>query len=484
VKHDDDDSRTDGEPSSTGSAPAIRDGDGGPVVDFVPREAQATTICNESNTSALMHANYAGFVRWNPQWGWLIWDGVRWRRDEAGEIIRLATGLGRGFRDLAANYRDVRVATDFFRWAKHCESEKGARAVLKLAEHRFHEPVESFDADPHALNFEDGTLDLRDGAMRPHDPADMITKTTGCRYQPGAPCPAWERFLEEVQPDPGIRAYLRRAVGYSLGGSAREQCFFVLHGAGCNGKSTFLDVLQTCIGQDYAAQADPRTFLEARSDAIRTDLARLRGVRFVCTVEWGEGRRIDEALVKALTGGDRVTARFLYKAEFQYAPEFKIWMATNHRPAIRDASAGMWRRVRLIPWTVEVPEDRRDRDLRDRLLAEREGILRWAVEGALEYGRRGLGEPPAVAAATRAYRASEDIVGDFLRRRCEPDPGGRVPLRDLYLAFVAEGNGEQCTQSFFGRRVAEKAEGGELGGAKLVVVRGHKCLRGMGLRDV
>jgi putative DNA primase/helicase len=211
-----------------------------------------------------------------------------------------------------------------------------------------------------------------------------------------------------------LRRFIQQAVGYSLVGSVREQVFLICHGSGANGKSTFLNTLQACIGPDYASQADPASFMVGREGQIRNDLADFRGIRFLAAIETGDGRRIDEALVKSMTGGEQIRTRRLYHEAFQFKPEFTLWMATNHKPRIVGNDNAIWRRVCLVPFTVTVPEDERDRDLESRLLVEATGILSWAVQGTIDYLNNGLQRPDEVRAATEDYRKAEDILGQFI----------------------------------------------------------------------
>jgi putative DNA primase/helicase len=278
----------------------------------------------------------------------------------------------------------------------------------------------ALEVDPWRLTVMNGTLDLRTGEMGEHRREDLYTRFVPVEYDPVAECREWLVFLNRVlNGNEELIAFLQRAMGYSLTGSTGEQCLFFLHGSGANGKSTFLEILRALLG-DYAVQADFATFLENRNDGPRNDIARLFGARVVTSSEVGEGKKVNESLVKSLTGTDRVAARFLYAEAFEFLPTFKLWLAANHKPVIRGTDTAIWRRIRLVPFTVEIPEGERDPELPNRLRAELPGILAWAVQGCLLWLESGLGVPDQVRAATDAYRRESDILGAFNRRKAVP----------------------------------------------------------------
>jgi putative DNA primase/helicase len=231
-----------------------------------------------------------------------------------------------------------------------------------------------------------------------------------------------------------------------------------LHGSGSNGKSTFLEVLQALLG-DYGVQADFATFVEKKGDGPRNDVARLAGARMVRSSEIGEGKRLNESLVKSLTGQDTIAARYLYSEAFEFKPTFKLWLAANHKPVIRGTDHAIWRRVRLIPFTVTIRDDEKDETLKDRLLTELPGILQWAVAGCQQWLESGLRPPDVVMAATQAYQSESDILGAFLDECCELGTGLEVAAGDLYAAYRkwAKDNGEfELSQTAFGRRIEER----------------------------
>ena len=313
------------------------------------------------------------------------------------------------------------------------------------------------DRDLFALSVANGTLDLQTGRYRPHDPDDLISLGTDVPYYENARCPRWLEFLLEVfDGDEELIAFLKRAVGYSLTGDTREHVLFVLHGSGRNGKTTLLEILQRVTG-DFAQTTPFDTFARVRGGhGPRNDLARLHRARIAIATESGEGRHLDEATIKLVTGGDTIAARFLYSEHFQFKPQFKVWLATNHRPRVDGDDDAMWARLCLIPFEVSF-RGREDRGLTDKLARELAGVLTWALEGCLEWQRDGLGLAPAVERATDEYREDEDVLGAFLDQCCERRGWvGTVELREAYLDFT-KGIGERpLVASQLGRRLKER----------------------------
>jgi putative DNA primase/helicase len=345
--------------------------------------------------------------------------------------------------------------------ALRSESDGKLRAMVNLAKSEEGIPIapDAFDRDPWLFNVENGTVDLRTGAISAHRPEAFLTKLAPVVYDPSAATPLFEAFLARIfAKDPAMVGYLQQALGYSLTGQTVEQCWFLLHGIGANGKSTLLRTIIDLLC-DYATWTPTQTLLAKRSEAIDNDLARLRGARFVGATETDGGRRLAEELVKRLTGGDKVAARFLYGEFFECAPEFKLWLATNHKPEIRGTDHATWRRVRLVPFTVTIPDEEQDKQLLEKLRGEFPGILRWMVEGCLAWQRDGLRQPDAVTEATRTYRASMDVVGNFLAECCADDPHGTVKAADLYRAYLAwcdSGKEHAESQRKFGEVLRER----------------------------
>ena len=279
-------------------------------------------------------------------------------------------------------------------------------------------------------------------------------------YDPDATCPVWDRTLRVIMDGRAdLVEYWQRAIGYSITGDTREQCLHLCHGSGSNGKSTILDVLEQLTGE-YGAQADFNTFLERRNDSgPRNDIARLAGARLVRSSEIGENKRLNEGLIKSITGGDTITARFLYSEDFEFKPMFKLWLAANHKPVIRGTDWAIWRRVRLLPFDVTITPEQRDDELPKKLKQELPGILNWAIAGCLRWLESGLNPPQIVLAATAEYRSESDSIGTFISEQCEVGKAFEVSAGDLYKAFKrwASENGEhEMSNTMFGRRLSER----------------------------
>ncbi|HLI51013.1 MAG TPA: phage/plasmid primase, P4 family, partial [Thermomicrobiaceae bacterium] len=329
---------------------------------------------------------------------WLVWDMTHWRTDDTLRVASLAKTAVRHIYDEVGLVEDSEERKRLAKFAIASESSSRIKAMLELGQSEPGVPVtpDDLDADSWLLTATNGTIDLRTGALGPHDRAHLITKAVNAPYDPTADCPVFLAFLRQIMAgDEEMTGFLQRAIGYSLTGSIREQVAFIAWGAGSNGKSTLFDLLLDLLG-DYAMQTPTDTLMAKRQDAIPNDVARLRGARFVAAVETEDGRRLSEPLVKQLTGGDRVTARFMRAEWFEFSPTFKLWLATNHKPVIRGTDHAIWRRIRLIPFTVTIAEADQDKELPAKLRAEMPGILRWAIDGCLSWQRDGLGVPEAV----------------------------------------------------------------------------------------
>ncbi|TDQ41881.1 phage/plasmid primase, P4 family [Tepidicella xavieri] len=401
--------------------------------------------------------------RYVAAWGrWLVWDGRRWRHEEtlaATDLIRSVC------RQMAVRADNPKVAAKLATSGTVSGVERLARSDRRHAA-----TTAEWDADPWLLNTPGGVVDLKTGRMRAHDRADRMTKITAAT--PGGDCPTWRQFLAEVTGgDAALQAYLQRMAGYALTGSTQEHALFFLYGTGANGKSVFVNTLATILG-DYATSAPMDTFMETRSDRHPTDMAGLRGARFVAAIETEQGRRWAESKVKSLTGGDKISARFMRQDFFEFFPQFKLFVAGNHKPAIRNIDEAMKRRLHLIPFTITVPPERRDKHLQQKLLAERDGILAWAVEGCLAWQRLGRLDPPrCVVEATEEYFEAEDALGRWLDERCVREPNAKSLTAELFNDW---------------RQWAEAA--GEFVGAQrrfsdLLITRGFdKWRNGMGVR--
>lgn len=397
---------------------------------------------------------------------WLVWDDQRWSKDDAGEVPRFAKHVVREMYKEANSQAETDEAQSLLKHAHKSESVGRIKGMIELAatEPEISTVKDIFDTDPWLLNIENGTVDLRTGELRTHRREDLLTRMAPVEYRKGAKHPLWTKFLRTITDgDQGLMDYLQAAVGYSLTGDVREQCLFFCWGSGQNGKSTFLETIRELLG-DYSQQAEFSTFLQRRSEGPRNDIARMQGMRFITAVEASGSRHFDEEVLKQLTGGDRVTARRLYEESFEFESTHKLFLAANHKPHINQQTEAIWRRIRLIPFTVYIKPKDRDDELREKLAGELSGILNWALEGCLRWQQDGLHEPERVREATASYREEEDLVGEFFDSECVLDPRAWTKASDLFQGFTnwwRETRGLHAkppTPQWFGRAVSERKE--------------------------
>jgi putative DNA primase/helicase len=398
--------------------------------------------------------------------GWLVYDDRRWVRDDDGEVFRLVGTCVKQIADGARRLDDVRCRK-LLAFAIQAQKRRVIENIIAIAQNDARVAIgdpNRFDADPQIANFKNGTLNLRTRVLNPHRPADLIAKIAAVPYEPEALCPRWRQFLQEIfRSDVDLIAFVQRAIGYSLSGDTREECLFLLYGHGANGKSTFLRMIQELLG-DYRCVASTDTFLSRRPGGASNDLARLNGARFVSAVETTSGAALNEAFVKAVTGRDRLPARYLYCEYFEFMPRFKLWLAVNHKPRVRGTDLGIWRRIRLVPFERTFSGDDCDPDLDTKLRAELPGILSWAVFGYHLWQEQGLGQSAAVRVATADYRAESDVIAQFIRECCVIGPRYTVGSTPLFKAFQqwAEANGERAgTQTDFSTRLSEHGDFGK-----------------------
>jgi len=370
---------------------------------------------------------------------WLVWDGTRWAIDDGAEIERLAKDTVRSiYREAAAEPDDSARRIALAGWARTSESVARIKATIELARSEDGIPVDPAEMDTHPwlLNCPNGTLDLRTGTLRKHDRRDMLTKLCPTIYDPAAQCPHWKAMFEKIfAGNAALIAYKRRLLGYCLTGSVREHILPIAYGTGDNAKSTEIEAMIGMMGSDYAMQA-PSDLLLAKGDTHPTERADLHGKRLVAVIETDEGRRLDEALVKQLTGSDRIRARRMREDFWEFSPTHKLILATNHKPIIRGTDHAIWRRMKLIPFTVKIPEAEKDKDYPEKLRGEYPGILRWCLSGCLEWQQLGMREPPEVIAATAGYRDEQDVLGQWIAERCVIGDGYRAKSSDLYADYV------------------------------------------------
>jgi putative DNA primase/helicase len=377
---------------------------------------------------------------------WLVWQKNWWAEDPTETVMLLAKESARWRAQQASTIDDPEEGAKQYKWAVGSETRSRLEATLKLgkSEPPIADSGRDWDSDLMLLGVANGVVDLRAGKLRSGKRSDLITMHIDLACDSKLSCPKWRKFLKEIfGGDEQLVEFVQRAVGYCLTGDAREQVLFMCYGTGANGKSTFLDVLRSVFGP-YAYNLPFSAFeLKARS-SIPNEIAALKGKRFVTAIETNESVELNEGRIKALTGSDPITARFLYGEFFTFEPTGKFWLAFNHKPKVSDDSPGFWRRVRLIPFMQQFSEDRRDPELVGKLKAEAAGILNWAIEGALKWQSQGLKAPEVVVRASERYRCETDTVGEFLEDRCNVSPTGQAAaaaIRDEYIRW-AQANSE------------------------------------------
>ena len=385
---------------------------------------------------------------------WMVWDGHRWKVDNNGSAYRFCDDVIQEIYAEAGNCADSKDRQELAKFAIRSDSGRGYRDMLFLASFNKAIAITSdlLDINAWLLNTTTHTIDLKTFEAREPRREDLITKTTGAEYDLTAKCPIWMKFLEKIfKGDQELINYIQRATGYSLTGSMVEQIYFFCHGTGANGKSVFLATLRALLG-DYAKQASFDTFLVQHTAKVRNDLAALAGARVITASEAEEGSRLSMQVIKSWTGGDPITARFLFGEDFTFKPEGKIWLAANTKPIISERNYAAWRRVHLIPFSVTIPLEEQDRELETKLLEELPGILIWALKGLKEYHIIGLQPPEAVKAATDAYRRENDSLAAFVVECCEVQKLATCKNLDLfnaYLDFCRMGGEEAVSQKKF-----------------------------------
>ena len=397
-----------------------------------------TTDCGNAERFANLHGQDTRYVH---TWGkWLIWDGKRWKEDDTERVLQYAKSTARSILAEASACADDQQRSTLLKWAKQSESRDRIQAQLLLARSEPGIAVthQRLDQEHFLFNCENGTIDLKTGKRKHPSRGDLITKMANVTHDPTAQCPRWLSFLDRIMDgDQELIGFLQRFAGYSMTGDVSEQCLVFMYGSGANGKSTFIEVLCALFG-DYFQKA-PNSLIMAKKDGsggIPNDVARLPGARMVVAAEVEEGNRMAEGQIKDLTGGDRITARFLRQEFFEFDPTHKLWIYGNHQPWIHGDDWGIWRRIHQVPFTVTISDDEKDPFLKQRLIEEElPGILNWCVQGCLDWQNEGLCPPAKVQEATEAYRSDMDLLGEFLEECTNIDVGKTLLKKDLYKEY-------------------------------------------------
>lgn len=449
-------------------------------------EAEITTSFKHTDmgNAERMVYYYGDCLKYCHPWDkWLVWDEKRLKLDDTAAAARMARDTVKKMYEEASKIEDDDKRLAMATHARRSDSSGKIKAMLELAAIMEGVPVlpDQLDADPFLFNCLNGTLNLKTLELRPHRQTDLLTKLAPVAFDMNAKAPTWHEFLHTIMDgNRDLMTFLQKAVGYSLTGDTREQVLFILYGSGENGKSTFMETIAALLGDGYSLQMPMSTLMIRRNENIPNDLARLKGARFVSSVEAEEGQRLAESLVKQMTGGDRLVARFLRAEFFEFKPEFKLWLATNHKPQIRGTDHAIWRRIRLIPFEVKIPKEKQDKSLSKKLLAELPGVLAWALEGMALWIAEGLDPPAEVEKATADYRAEMDILSDFIDSCCIVNKIAKISAKNIYKAYLkwCEENGEKpLSQRTFGMRLTER------GFAKFQGTGGYYFWDGIGLVD-
>jgi putative DNA primase/helicase len=446
-------------------------------------------VTDYGNAERLVHYHGENIRYCEAMKSWFIWDSKRWKLDDNLEIYRLAKDVVRRIYSEAGNSDNEEQRKSIASHAGKSESANRLKNMVELAKSEIEVAITTdiMDKDGFLLNCQNGTIDLRTGELLiPHRKNDYLTKIIPIKFIPDAECPRWELFLKEIfKDDKDLIRFIQYAVGYSLTGSIKEECLFLCYGKGRNGKSKFLDTLEYIFG-DYGRNVDPSTFEEKKKDSrsASEDIARLKDARFISTVETGESKKLDETMVKQMTGNRLISARELYQKTLQFEQTYKIWIATNHKPVIKGTDDAIWERIKLIPFEVYFTPEQRDANLGNKLMAEASGILNWMLEGCLLWQGCGLlpVTPEKVKIATGSYRKDMDILGGFINERCTLKDDMIVTkqmIYNQYCEWCRENGIDPESKIKFGRRLTENYNIYEKSGADNV-----QLWRGIGLKSL
>ncbi|MBN9525439.1 MAG: hypothetical protein J0H82_04490 [Alphaproteobacteria bacterium] len=419
------------------------------------------------------HGDDLLFVR---ERGWMVWTGTHWDGEGADHAVERRAQLAaraifdevkalqaRGPETWQSKADFNKAVEDLFKWGYASGNSARIDGMINRALPHISVGPNSLDADPDVLNLANGTLRLAGACdeLRPHSRGDRLAKIMDVDFDPEATCPTWHQFLGRVQPSEAVRGFLQRWIGYCLTGFTNEQALIFNYGTGSNGKSVFVDLIARMLGP-YAQTLPFESLIanDRRGGGDATpDLAELPGKRFVRASEPEQGVRLGEAMVKALTGGEKIMARRLHQGFFEFTPAFKLMVSGNHKPTIRGQDHGIWRRVRLVLWGVTIPREEWDRELPAKLWAERSGILNWALDGLRVWLERGLEVPHEVVVATEEYRHENDPVGRFVSECIKLSAGGSVQAKTMYRAYCAwcRANAEKpWSMTAFGKALPER----------------------------
>ena len=425
------------------------------VGDAALRKYQPMEQLTDVGNAKRFATKFRGKVLYCPQTkNWYVWNGKVWEEDWSKQVLQMAMSISAQIRAEAfavpmdkntsepsdVDQHNQKVRKELLNWARQSESLYRIRAVVELAQVQpgltIH--IDQLDSHPELVNLNNGTFNVKTQNLEAHDPKNFLTRIIPIEWNPEGRCPKWERYLLEVMDgDQEMVEFLQVAGGYSLTGLTREDTFFMLYGNGKNGKSVFLDTMEAILG-DYASNCEIQTLMRNTNEnrTISNDLAGLRGSRFVCASENNQGAQLDEGKVKHMTGGSKIACRFLHKEFFSYRPDYKIWFSTNHKPRIRGTDDGIWRRIRPIPFERQFKGKKANKNLREELLHEKEGILNFLIQGLLRYLREdGLPMPKRVNDALLEYRTHEDALASFVDECLSIGGDTEIEGKSLYKIY-------------------------------------------------
>ncbi len=395
----------------------------------------------DAGTARLLVDTFGDLIRYCHTWkAWLVWDGVSWNADETGAVMSLAKEIAAQIAQVAISSSDMSL----LKFAVKTANLPRLNAMQSAAASDVPVRVEELDQDNWLLNCPNGTVDLKDGLLHPHNRLDFITRVCPTRFDIRARAPRFMKFLKEVFIDDDVILFVQRVMGYCLTGDVREQKMLIFWGDGANGKSTFINIMLHVLGPQYSMQAEHDMLVEGKQRGHSTDRMDLYQKRLVVASETESGQVMAQSYVKQLTGGDRIRGRRMQENNWEYSPTHKLILVTNHLPIVKNNDPAVWRRIILVPFTQQFDEAARDKALLDKLKDEAEGILAWAIRGCVLWRFSGLMPPPSVTAATHEYREDQDSIGRFLRECTVQAPHLKVRFPDLYRAYGVwcEANGE------------------------------------------
>lgn len=443
--------------------------------DFVAENFAHTEL---GNAKWFAH-EYKESVLHSNQYGWLLWNKQKWEIDDANRVEVQATKL---FETLMTFHSDDEDELKAIRkWGIASQSRRVITNSLALSMALLPVKNDQLDTNKYLLNCQNGIVDLKTGTILPHEPHHLMTKIADVGYEKDAEAPNWQAFLETIlvnergETDHELIRYVQKLIGYSMTGDITDQSMYFLYGGGKNGKSTFINTVKDILG-DYARQTNKETFISKETNgSANSDVARLAGSRFVSAVESNEGEKLDESIVKQITGGESIIARFLHKDYFEFDPQFKVFFTTNHKPIVKGTDEGIWRRIKLIPFLAFIPEEKRDAKLPVKLKEEASGILNWMVEGCLMWQREGLKPPSTIEASGKEYREEMDLLLPFIIESCNINPLSKVELKDLhaeYRHYCADNGDFELKKRTFTRELENKGYKKERGTANKTFIHG------------